>query len=112
MILDAIVTIGGVVVALGGIEFIKWFATRKQQRRKAEAEADHSELSTTKETIQFLQDQLKLKEERFAEQTQRVRKLTDENLELTRKVAMLELERSMKLCERRNCPNREPESGY
>lgn len=112
MILDAIVTIGGVVVALGGIEFIKWFTTRKQQRRKAEAEADHSELSTTKETIQFLQDQLKLKEERFAEQTQRVRKLTDENLELTRKVAMLELERSMKLCERRNCPNREPESGY
>lgn len=112
MFIEVIATICGVVTALGGIELIKWWATRKQQRRKAEAEADHSELSTTKETIQFLQEQLKLKEERFAEQTQRVRKLTDENLELTRKVAMLELERSMKLCERRNCPNREPESGY
>lgn len=112
MIEELLAAVVGGASAFGGIELIKWFATRKQHKRKAEAEADHSELSTTKETIQFLQEQLKLKEERFAEQTQRVRKLTDENLELTRKVAMLELERSMKLCERRNCPKREPESGY
>ena len=104
--------LAGGISAVGGIELFKWLFTRKEQKRKADAEADQSEFATLRETLLFLQDQLKLKEERFAEQTKRVRELTDENLRLTRSVAMLELERSIKLCERKNCPNREPYSGY
>lgn len=104
--------LAGAVSAIGGIELFKWLFTRKEQQRKADAEADQSEFATLRDTIIFLQNQLKLKEERFAEQTKRVRELTDENLRLTRSVAMLELERSMKLCERRNCQQREPYSGY
>ena len=104
--------LAGGVSAVGGIELFTWLFTRKEQKRKADAEADQSEFATLRETLLFLQDQLKLKEERFAEQTKRVRELTDENLKLTRSVAMLELERSIKLCERKNCPNREPYSGY
>lgn len=103
--------VGG-VSAIGGIELFKWLFTRKAQKRKTEAEADQSEFATLRDTLIFLQDQLKLKEERFAEQTKRVRELTDENLRLTRSVAMLELERSVKLCEVAKCPNREPYSGY
>lgn len=98
--------------AVGGFEFIKWLATRKANARIAEAEADGSEFKTLKEQLIFLQEQLFKKEERFAEQTTLVRKLTTENLELTRKVSVLETERSMKLCERRNCSSREPQSGY
>lgn len=100
------------LLALGGFEFIKWAFARKTDKRVLEASADSSEFSVLKETTIFLQEQLKLKEERFAEQTQVVRKLTTDNLELTREVAMLKTERGLKLCERRNCVQREPQSGY
>lgn len=100
------------LLALGGFEFIKWIFRRKTDRRVQEASADSSEFGVLKETNIFLQEQLKLKEERFAEQTQVVRKLTSDNLELTREVAMLKTERGLKLCERRNCVQREPQSGY
>ena len=105
-------TFVAIVGAFGGLEFIKWWMTRKSKGRIAEAEADGSEFHTLKETVEFLQEQLKLKEERFAEQTTRVRELTAENLSLIREVTMLKTERSMKLCERRNCENRQPQSGY
>mgnify|MGYP002512818934 CR=1 FL=1 len=59
-----------------------------------------------------LEEQLKQKQERFAEQTNLVRKLTNENLELTRENSMLKTERALKLCERRNCAQRQPQSGY
>ena len=100
------------LLALGGFEFIKWVFGRKTDKRLQEASADSSEFGVLKETNIFLQEQLKLKEERFAEQTQVVRKLTTDNLELTREVAMLKTERGLKLCERRNCVQREPQSGY
>ena len=91
---------------------IKYLINRKTNTRKAEAEADSSEFTVLRDTVVFLQEQLQKKEERFAEQTDLVRKLTSENLELTRENAMLKAERSLKLCERRNCMNREPQSGY
>ena len=91
---------------------IKYLINRKTNTRKAAAEADSSEFTVLRDTVVFLQEQLQKKEERFAEQTDLVRKLTSENLELTRENAMLKAERSLKLCERRNCMNREPQSGY
>ena len=91
---------------------IKYLINRKTNTRKAEAEADSSEFTVLRDTVVFLQEQLQKKEERFAEQTNLVRKLTNENLELTRENSMLKAERSLKLCERRNCMNREPQSGY
>lgn len=109
---EIITTAGVAVGALGGFEFIKWLFSRRNGRRQEEAQADSSEFSVLRETNIFLQEQLRLKEERFAEQTSQMRNLTAENLELVRKVAMLEAERALKLCERRNCMNREPQSGY
>lgn len=105
-------TAGGLLAALGGFEFIKWLVTRKTGKRKEDAEADGSEFSVLKDTTIFLQEQLRLKEERFASQTNRVRELTDENLRLIREVSMLKAEREIKLCEVRACPGREPQSGY
>lgn len=100
------------LTAMGGFEFVKWLVTRKTSKRKEDAEADGSEFSVLKDTTIFLQEQLRLKEERFASQTQRVRELTDENLKLIREVSMLKAERDIKLCEIRACINREPQSGY
>ena len=109
---DTIKTILTIVTTLGGWESIKYFIHRKSNSRIAEAKADGSEFSVLRDTVIFLQEQLQKKEERFAEQTGLVRKLTAENLELTRQNAMLKAERALKLCERRNCGNREPQSGY
>ena len=103
---------GTVIASVGGWELIKWFLNRKSNKRMAEAQADDSEFSVLSKTNTFLQEQLAKKEERFAEQTDRIRALTNENIQLTGKVARLEAERSMKLCEVRSCPNRQPQSGY
>ena len=103
---------GTVIASVGGWELIKYFLNRKSNKRMAEAQADDSEFSVLSKTNTFLQEQLAKKEERFAEQTDRIRTLTSENIQLTGRVARLEAERSMKLCEVRNCPNRKPQSGY
>ena len=109
---EVLLTAASILGTLGGWEMIKYLINRKTNTRKAEAEADSSEFTVLRDTVVFLQEQLQKKEERFAEQTDLVRKLTSENLELTRENAMLKAERSLKLCERRNCMNREPQSGY
>ena len=109
---EVILTAASILGTLGGWEMIKYLLNRKTNTSKAEAEADSSEFTVLRDTVVFLQEQLQKKEERFAEQTDLVRKLTSENLELTRENAMLKAERSLKLCERRNCMNREPQSGY
>lgn len=112
MLLKLLPIAGTVLATMGGFEFIKWLTTRKYGKRMDEATADNSEFGVLERTNKFLQEQMLLKEQRFAEQTQVVRKLTSENIELTRKVAMLETERSLKLCERRGCADRQPQSLY
>ena len=101
-----------IVTALGGFEFIKWVVARKQGKRVEEASADDSEFSVLRKQIEFLQEQLLKKEERFAAQTDALRDATRKELELTREVTMLKTERSLKLCERRMCAERQPQSGY
>jgi len=109
---EVILTAASILGTLGGWEMIKYLINRKTNTRKAEAEADSSEFTVLRDTVVFLQEQLQKKEERFAEQTDLVRKLTSENLELTRENAMLKTEKALKLCERRNCAQRQPQSGY
>lgn len=107
-----IASVTTIVATLGGWETIKYFLERKTNKRKAEAEADSVEFTVLKQAVEFLQIQLQNKEKRFAEEIEVVRKLNAENLELTRENAKLKTERSLKLCERRNCGQREPQSGY
>lgn len=114
------------LVALGGLEFLKWLWTRKSKARMAAAEADAAELRASadeyhllKERIDNLNEQLMNKEKRFDEQTSLLRQTNKELMEeikknglLSAEVAELKAERAMKLCQVRNCPNREPQSGY
>lgn len=109
---ELVTIILSIVTTLGGWEAVKYLINRKTNARISESQADASEFSVLKETNLFLQEQLIQKEKRFAEQTDLVRQLNTDNLELTRKCAKLEAERSLKLCEVRCCPNREPQSGY
>lgn len=101
---------------LGGFEFIKWIFNRKRVAR-----ADEFKLLS--ETNVFLQKQLKEKEVRFDEQTQLVRRLNTEVLDLTRekaemeigylkRVATLELELVEVRCNDKPCPFRTPPNAH
>ena len=123
---DLIPTALTILGALGGFEVVKWAFTRKSNTRVAEAEAEVAETKAEREEFYLLRERLELadqqllaKEERFHEQTQLVRSLqqqlldkTIENGQLQSRIAALEAERSMKLCERRGCAERKPQSGY
>lgn len=104
--------LGTLIGGQGIIELIKYFRNRKQDSRIAEAQADASEFTVLRDTIVFLEQQLKEKEERFAQQTDLVRKMNKENLDLTSENVRLKTESSLKICQRRNCAQREPQSGY
>lgn len=104
--------VASVITALGGWEAIKYVLHRKTNMRKAEAEADSVEFSVLRETVDFLQTQLKAKEERFAEQTELVRKLNAEILDLTKSRTQLELDLQRFRCVVKACGKREPQNGY
>lgn len=108
-----------VIGALGGWEAIKYLLNRKTNQRIAEAQADSVEFGTLKETIEFLQQQLKsaveadaAKEQRFTEQTKRLRETQDREHKLMQEKAALELELQTYRCIMKKCPNREPQNGY
>lgn len=105
-------TLAVIIGALGGLEFIKWLFTRKRAART-------DEFKLLRETNEFLQQQLQDKEERFAEQTQLVRKQNTEILDLTTKMAEMEIRHEQEKAELRielvkvrcddaDCPFRRP----
>lgn len=93
---------------IGGLDFIKWFFTRKQTKRITKTQADSDEFHILRETIEFLQEQLKNKEVRFAEQTELVRKLNSEVLEKTTEISELKIKLSTLRCDDETCPFRQP----
>lgn len=115
-----------IIGSLGGVEFFRWLLTRRANKRQAEATADHAEIQTEeaefiylRKRIEFSEQQLAEKERRFAEQTEVLRtaqrellEMTVENGKLMAENAALKAERAMKLCERKGCAQRQPQSGY
>jgi hypothetical protein len=124
--MTTIETIVTIVSALGGFELIKWFYTRKSKAKVEEAEAEVARIKADADEYHLIRERLDLlnkdmieKEKRFMEQTNHVRELNrqliDKEVEIGNykaKVSELEAERKMKLCERRGCANRQPQSGY
>ena len=111
-IITLITTASAAVAAVGGVEAARFFRGRKEYRRKVDAEADAAELGVLKDTTEFLQVQLRDKEERFADQTKFVRELNAQVLELTKEKAQVELELQRYRCIRPRCAQREPQNGY
>lgn len=101
-----------VITALGGWEMIKYVMNRKSNRRKEEAEADNVEFNVLREAMDFLQTQLKDKEQRFAEQTDLVRKQNLDILQLNKEKAQLELDLQRYKCVIKGCVKRDPQNGY
>lgn len=113
MELTGIVTIIG---AMGGFEAIKWgiraWVNRKNNARIADARADAEEFKALREYNEFLQKQLSEKEERFVDQTGRLRQVQDELFTLKESYSDVKLELALKRCERKKCGDREPQNGY
>jgi hypothetical protein len=121
-----IASCAGVLTALGGWEFVKWLLNWKSNKRIAEANAESMEVKNERDEFHFLRERLEYKdsammekEKRFIEQTELVRSLnrqlldqTIENGKLQARISALEAERAMKLCEKRGCIDRQPQSGY
>ena len=63
--MNIVETLVAILTAMGGWELIKYLINRKSNARISEAEADSAELHILKEQIEFLQEQMKQKEERF-----------------------------------------------
>lgn len=101
-----------VMGALGGWEAVKYLINRRTNKRKEEAEADSVEFGVLRETVEFLQQQLKEEEVRFADQTNLLRQKQSEVLELTKEKGQLELDLQRYRCVVKHCPNREPQNGY
>ena len=110
--MNIVETLVAILTAMGGWELIKYLINRKSNARISEAEADSAEFHILKEQIEFLQEQLKQKEEMFAEQTQIVRNLNGEVIDLTKKNGGLELDLQKYRCIRAKCQQREPQNGY
>lgn len=121
------------IVALGGLELVKWLFTRKANAKIVEAQADSAKIQAEedefhlkRERLKFADEQLLEQEKRYAdlsdkyyEQTILVRKLNEQAIEREQligqqkaEIAELKAERAMKLCERRGCQQRQPQSGY
>ena len=121
---EIIATIIGTILGSQTVaELIRWVKNRKTDARVEEAHADAEEFNSLRETNIFLQEQLKGKEERFAEQTQLVRCLNTEVIDLTKQKADVELafarykaEAELELervrCEDKTCPWRIPPNAY
>lgn len=121
-----IASCAGVLTALGGWEFVKWLLNRESNKRIAQANAENIELKNEVDEFHFLRERLEFKEKemmekekRFVEQTELVRTLnrqlldqTIDNGKLQARISELEAERKMKLCEKRGCIDRQPQSGY
>lgn len=115
-----------VISTLGGFEGLKWWMNRKTNARMLDIKADSDEFHLLRERLdtadKHLLEKEKLlyeKEQRFHEQTQLVRdlqrQLLDKQMEIgdqKAEISALKAERAMKLCERRGCKDREPQSGY
>lgn len=134
MNIEQIVTIIATVMgAVGGLEFFKWLYTRRSKRKesianaeKAEAEADKvavevesMEIKNREDEFHLLWERLRYKDEELVGKDKRITELVDIVLaktmeigELSARIRELEAERKMKLCERRGCVERQPQSGY
>ena len=99
-------TILAIIGAMGGIEGIKWgiraWANRKTNARIADAQADVEEFKALREYNEFLQKQLSEKEERFVEQTGRLRQGAGRAFHLKRELLGREDRTGLKRCEKRN----------
>ncbi|MCC8119306.1 MAG: hypothetical protein LIP09_11260 [Bacteroidales bacterium] len=105
-------TLIAIIGSIGGLEGIRYLLNRNAEKRTANAKADTEVFHSLKEYNEYLQQELRSKEERFAEQTLRVRKLTDEVIDLTEQMGKAKAELCLYRCKRLGCGKRLPPNSF
>ena len=114
------------IVSLGGFELVRWLFTRKSNARLVQAKAEEAEIKAETDEYHLLRERLEYadkqaieRDRQYQEQTTLLRETNKLLLakavkigELQAEIARLNAERAMKLCERRGCADRVPQSGY
>lgn len=104
------------ITSLGGIEgvkqLLKWWMNRKNAARIDDTKADREEFELLRDVTSFLEKTLSEKEQRFVEQTERLRQVQADLLAQKEENAQLRIENALTKCEVKKCPNREPPTGY
>lgn len=90
----------------------QFFNTRRSSARLAAAEAKAAEFDILKNTVEFLQTQLRESEVKYAELVKRHRSTQDELLKANEEKYEAKLELAVKKCEDIPCPFREPPTAY
>ena len=115
-----------IIASLGGFELVRWLFTRKSNARLVQAKAEEAEIKADADEYHLLRERLEYadkqaieRDRQYQEQTTLLRETNKMLLakavkigELQAEIARLNAERSMKLCERRGCAERVPQSGY
>lgn len=118
--------LGTTIVSLGGFELVRWLFTRKSNARLVQAKAEEAEIKAETDEYHLLRERLEYadkqaieRDRQYQEQTTLLRETNKLLLakavkigELQAEIARLNAERAMKLCERRGCADRVPQSGY
>lgn len=108
-------TVIGIAGALGGLEAIKWIATLRSSRRKADGEAAEivenvvaKRVKTYEDSIAFLQGQLREKETRLADLSAKYQEAMERELKLTRSLGDMKLKYRSTRCDIKDCEKRKP----
>lgn len=112
MEMDWISGFASLIVALGGVEAVKYLANRRSNARIVGAKASAEEFHVLREYNEFLQTQLRAKDECCLEQSRRLQSANGDLLSLLREKAEVEMELALKRCEVKGCCNRKPQNGY
>lgn len=104
--MDIITLLVSIFGSLLSYECVKFFYLRHSSKKQAVAEAEKSQFDVLKDTVLFLQEQLSMKEQRFAEQTDLVRKLNEINLKLSKENEVLKWDLEHFRCNDRDCNKR------
>ena len=110
--MDNAITLWQAIVGVGIIEVLNWLITFRANFRKANTSADSDQFHFLKETVEFLQKQLKEKEERFVEQTELKRADQRRIFALQEEICSLKLEAAKFRCEDLGCMYRHPPNAF
>lgn len=113
MDINSIVVILGAIGGLEGIkQFLRWWNNRRNEARKSDAEADALVDENNRKSIEWLERRIEQRDAKIDGLYAELRKEQAEKLELLHKHHQLEIEHTLKRCEKKNCGHREPPSGY
>lgn len=98
--------------SVGGLELIKYLLNLRNNKRTKEIETDMKQFKAYQEQNAYWQKEVAKCNERYDEQTKRLRMEQDAHNATKEELTKLKVEFAVKRCEVQKCANRKPPTGY